>query len=308
MSLFLAEKPLYDVVVIGAGPAGLTAGMYCASMGFKTLIIEGFSPSRLQLVKKIYNYPGFPEGIAGFELLNRMRSQALKAGAEVKRGDVVAVDFLSSVKTVVTRAESITTFAVIIAVGLGKRKLDIEGEDKFLGLGVSYCALCDGPLYKGRVVALVSDELPEDLLNLSKLASKVYFIPLKPLKNVENLPGNVELLHVKVKAIEGVDRVEGLRITRNGVEELLRVDGVFISTRNIPFTSIIAKSGVEVDEKGCIKVNRDMMTSIEGVYAAGDCTCGGLQVVVAVGQGALAAIKAIAYIHEQQKEVKPLIT
>lgn len=308
MSLFLAEKPLYDVVVIGAGPAGLTAGMYCASMGFKTLIIEGFSPSRLQLVKKIYNYPGFPEGIAGFELLNRMRSQALKAGAEVKRGDVVAVDFLSSVKTVVTRAESITTFAVIIAVGLGKRKLDIEGEDKFLGLGVSYCALCDGPLYKGRVVALVSDELPEDLLNLSKLASKVYFIPLKPLKNVENLPGNVELLHVKVKAIEGVDRVEGLRITRNGVEELLRVDGVFISTRNIPFTSIIAKSGVEVDEKGCIKVNRDMMTSIEGVYAAGDCTCGGLQVVVAVGQGALAAIKAIAYIHEQQKEVKSLIT
>lgn len=307
MSLFLAEKPLYDVVVIGAGPAGLTAGMYCASMGFKTLIIEGSPPSRLQLVKTIYNYPGFPDGISGTELLNRMRRQALKAGAELRRGDVVAVDLLSSIKTVVTKAESITAFAVIVAVGLGRHKLNIEGEDRFLGLGVSYCTLCDGPLYKGKVVALVSDELPEDLLNLSRLAYKVYFIPLKPL-NVENLPGNVEPLHVKIKAIEGVNRVEGLRIIRNGVEELLQVDGVFISTRNIPFTSIIARSGVEVDEKGCIRVGKDMMTSVEGVYAAGDCTCGGLQVVVAAGQGALAAIRAIAYIHEQQKEIKSLIT
>ncbi|MEM1545193.1 MAG: FAD-dependent oxidoreductase [Candidatus Methanomethylicia archaeon] len=307
MSIFLSEKPLYDVVIIGAGPAGLTAGIYCANMGFKTLVIEGSSPSRLQLAGQIHNYPGFPDGISGSELLNRIRIQALNAGAELRRGDVVAIDLLSPVKTVITRTESITTFTVIIAVGLGKRKLNIEGEDRLLGLGVSYCALCDGPLYKGKTVALVSDELSEDLLSLSRLASKIYFIPLKPLGGVSGLPDNVEVINVKVKAINGVNKVEGLRIIKNGVEEILQVDGVFISTQTIPFTSIIAKSGVEVDERGCIKVGKDMTTNIEGVYAAGDCTCGGMQVAVAVGQGALAAIRAIAYIHEQQKELKSLI-
>ncbi len=307
MSIFLSEKPLYDVIVIGAGPAGLTAGMYCASMGFKTLVIEGSQPSRLQLAEQIHNYPGFPDGVSGFELLNRMRIQTLKAGAEFRREDVVAVDLLSPVKTVITRSESITAFTVIIAIGLGKRKLNIEGEDRFLGLGISYCALCDGPLYKDKTIALVSDEFPGDLLSLSRLASKIYFIPLNPLESISGLPGNVEVLNVKIKAITGVNRVEGLRITRNGIEETLQVDGVFISTRNIPFTSIIAKSGVEIDERGCIKVGKDMATNIEGVYAAGDCTCGGMQVAVAVGQGAVAAINAMAYIHQQRKELKSII-
>ena len=306
MSIFLAEKPLYDVVIIGAGPAGLTAGIYCASMNLKTLIIEGTSPPRLQLAGKIYNYPGFPDGILGSELLSRMRSQALRAGANIRRGDVVAVDLLSPVKTVITKTESITATAVIVAVGLGRRRVSIEGEDRLLGLGVSYCTLCDGPLYKGKTVALISDEVPEDLPSLSRLASKVYFIPLKPIENIRDIPSNVEVLNVKIKSIEGVNRVEGLRIVKNGVEELLKVDGVFISTGSIPFTDIISRSGVEVDEKGCIKVGKDMATNIEGVYAAGDCTCGGMQVAVAVGQGAVAAIRAIAYIHEQQKELKSL--
>ncbi len=306
MSLFLMSKPSHDIIVIGAGPAGLTAGLYAASMGLRALILEGSIPSRLTMAHEIRNYPGFPESISGGELLERMRRQALEMGAEIRRGDALAFSLVGPVKMVTTREETYRAYAVILAVGLRRKRSKIEGEERLLGLGVSYCAICDGPLFKGRRVAVVGygDEAVEDALLLSGMASRTYFIPLKRLteEQLERLRGsNIEIMEAEVEAIEGEDYVEALRLRVEGETRRLEVDGVFIVTEAAPLTDILARSGLEVDERGCIKVNRRQETNIEGVYAAGDCTCGGMQVATAVGEGARAAINAVSYVRKMMK-------
>jgi len=141
VSLFLMSRPSHDILIVGAGPAGLTAGLYAASMGLKTLILEGRIPSRLSLAHEIRNYPGFPGGIGGPELLGRIRRQALEMGAEIKSGDALALSLLGPVKTV-TREETYRAYALILAVGLRRKRTRIEGEERLLGLDVSYFALC----------------------------------------------------------------------------------------------------------------------------------------------------------------------
>ena len=308
MSLFLMCKPLYDVVIVGAGIAGLTAGIYASSLGAKTLILEGSYPSRLLLAKVIYNYPGFPEGISGRELLERVRAQALKMGSEIRRGDVVSMILKTTIKSLMTRKETITAKAVIIATGIRRERLNIPGEERFLGLGVSYCAICDGPLYRNRRVAVIGygDDAITDTIFLSSIAREVYFIPLKPLPKVHvdklSAYGNVRLLlKVKVKSIIGRDRVEEVELVRDGEVEKVSVDGVFIITEETPTPDVIKNAGIRVDERGCIKVNQRQETNIEGVYTAGDCTCGGMQAITAAGQGALAAINAVAYIRSKRQ-------
>ena len=178
MRLTLPSKPSYDIIVIGAGPAGLTAGMYAASLNVKTLILKGSIPSRLSLAKMIYNYPGFPDGIPGRKLLELMEAQAVKMGAILREDDVVSLTLTSPIKTVVTRRESLTAKAIIIATGMQRVKLRISGEDEFLGRGVSYCVICDGPLYKGKDVVLIGhgDEAVRDVKLLSSIARKVTII------------------------------------------------------------------------------------------------------------------------------------
>lgn len=299
-------EPVRDVVIVGAGAAGLTAAMYAASLKLKTLALEGSPPPRLQLARVINNYPGFPGGISGAELLRRLREQALTFGAELRKGDVVAASLTGEVKTVVTREASFAAKAVIIATGIQHDKVGIPGEDKFLGSGVSYCAICDGPLFRGREVAVVGEgvEAVEDALTLSAIASRTYLasptgafqVDGRRLKEVEER--GVELLKgLRVKSIEGAAAVEALRLTGpSGEERAIKVDGVFIASPKTPLTKILVKAGLETDDKGCIRVDSRMRTNIEGVYAAGDCTCGGFQASISVGEGAKAALAAFAYI------------
>jgi thioredoxin reductase (NADPH) len=298
---------MYDIVIIGGGPAGLTAGIYASSLGLKTLIIEGESPPRITLATKINNYPGFPEGISGIELLNKIKKQALSYGVEIIKGNVSSLNLIGPIKNVIVRNKNITCKAIILAIGIKSTELKIEGEDKFIGLGLSYCVVCDGPLFKNKRVLLIGsgEEAIEDALFLSNLASEVFFIALEKMNEEQiNLLKNngIKILEgVKLKAIKGEKIVQKVLLEKiDGKEELLDIDGIFIVTREIPLMKILSKAGLEI-EGNYIKVNNKQETNIEGVYAAGDCTGGGAQVVIAAGEGAKAAINAAAYIKKLDK-------
>ena len=307
MSFLISTQSMYDIVIIGGGPAGLTAGMYASSLGLKTLIIEGESPPRITLATKINNYPGFPEGISGIELLNKIRKQAISYGVEIIRGNVSSLSLIGPIKNVIVRNKNITCKAIILAIGIKSTELKIEGEDKFIGLGLSYCVVCDGPLFKNKRVLLIGsgEEAVEDALFLSNLASEVFFIALEKMNEEQiNLLKNnrIKILEgVKLKAIKGEKIVQKVLLEKiDGKEELLDIDGVFIVAREIPLIKILSKAGLEI-EGNYIKVNNKQETNIEGVYAAGDCTGGGAQVVIAAGEGAKAAINAAAYIKKLDK-------
>ncbi len=307
MSFLISTQSMYDIVIIGGGPAGLTAGMYASSLGLKTLIIEGESPPRITLATKINNYPGFPEGISGIELLNKIRKQAISYGVEIIRGNVSSLSLIGPIKNVIVRNKNITCKAIILAIGIKSTELKIEGEDKFIGLGLSYCVVCDGPLFKNKRVLLIGsgEEAVEDALFLSNLASEVFFIALEKMNEEQiNLLKNnrIKILEgVKLKAIKGEKIVQKVLLEKiDGKEELLDIDGVFIVAREIPLIKILSKAGLEI-EGNYIKVNNKQETNIEGVYAAGDCTGGGAQVVIAAGEGAKAAINAATYIKKLDK-------
>jgi len=307
MSFFISSQSMYDIVIIGGGPAGLTAGIYASSLGLKTLIIEGESPPRITLATKINNYPGFPEGISGIELLNKIKKQALSYGVEIIKGNVSSLNLIGPIKNVIVRNKNITCKAIILAIGIKSTELKIEGEDKFIGLGLSYCVVCDGPLFKNKRVLLIGsgEEAIEDALFLSNLASEVFFIALEKMNEEQiNLLKNngIKILEgVKLKAIKGEKIVQKVLLEKiDGKEELLDIDGIFIVTREIPLMKILSKAGLEI-EGNYIKVNNKQETNIEGVYAAGDCTGGGAQVVIAAGEGAKAAINAAAYIKKLDK-------
>ena len=296
-----------EILIIGSGPAGLTAGLYAARAGKKTLVLEGRAASRLSIGYTLENYPGFLS-IDSQELLKKMREHVQHFGAEILSGDAINFNLSTDPKYVTTKDAFIEAKAVIIATGRGLSKAKmIPGEEKFLGTGVSYCATCDGPLFRGRAVAALgnSDEAAEDILALKEMGSDVRWIPgEEEVKISESLMKDIEakeipvLAKTKIKAIDGDTRVKKVIITTEGKEEELDVPAIFIF-REIPSTSLFAKAGVELDHRQCIQVDRQQRTNLEGVFAAGDVTCGGLQIASAVGEGCVAAIQAIAYVRKK---------
>lgn len=297
-----------DILIIGSGPAGLTAGLYTARAGRKALILEGRAASRLSIGYKLENYPGFIS-IDSQELLKKIREHAEHFGAQIMSGDAINFSLTTDPKYVTTRDAMIEAKAVIIATGRGVSKAKmIPGEEKFLGTGVSYCATCDGPLFRGQsVVALGnSDEAAEDILTLKGMGSDVQWIPGEENIDVsENLLKEINdrgipvLEKTKITSIDGDTRVKKVAIETDGKKEELEVPAIFIF-REIPSTSLFAKAGVEMDHRQCMKVNRQQKTNLEGVFAAGDVTCGGLQIASAVGEGCVAAIQAINYVRKSE--------
>jgi len=296
----------YDLIIIGAGPAGLTAAIYASRMNLKTLVLESKRPSRLEIAGKIYNYPGFPDGIEGKDLLKLMREQALKNGAEIVKDPALKVmkdDYI----TVQTKSGFYRCRSLIIAVGIMRGTKPIPGEEKFLGSGVSYCAVCDGPLYKNKKLILVgkSESTLEDAIFLSKITDDITLIPNGKLseeikKKFEEL--GLRIIEGKIKEIKGDTSVRSALIKKeNGEEMELPCDGVFIDTEMLPMSSLLGDLGVKTDKRGCIIVNRKQETNVEGVYAAGDCTCGIEQVVSAAGEGATAAVNALIYIRRKKR-------
>ncbi len=295
--------PEYDVVIVGAGPAGLTAGLYSRRRGLKTLILEGKLPGgRLVEAPWVENYPGFPDGISGHALAEKMVAQLKAAGGTITADEAVSLSLAGAVKTVATRRASYTAKAVILAMGVQRRRLQIPGEQELLGKGVSYCATCDGPLFRGRQVAVVGsgDEALEDALFLSDVAATVYLISndvqltaAASLVSQFERKANTQLLrHYQVEAIEGQQVVEALRINdlTRSERTTLPCAGVFIAVGYVPLTTIVGAAGIDVDSRGWIRVDRDQRTNLDGVFAAGDCTGRGMQIATAVGEGTMAAL------------------
>jgi thioredoxin reductase (NADPH) len=298
-----------DVIIIGAGPAGLTAAIYSAWLGLKTIVVEsGIAGGRAWLAPKIENFPGFPEGIKGSDLVDKMRAQAERFKAEFRIDEeVVGLEAQDMLKRVVTRKQTLESAALIIATGTQRRKLLVAGETEFLGRGVSYCAVCDGPFFRRREVAVVGngEEAAIDALALADIASKVTLVNQEKQLAMEGallerLKGkaNVEFIMGKVTQIVGDQVVRAIRIINPNtqVESEREVKGVFVALGGVPLTAIVQRAGIATDRNGCLTVDRRQQTNLEGVFAAGDCTCGGMQVVTAAGEGAMAAMKASAYV------------
>lgn len=298
-----------ELVIIGAGPAGLTAGIYGARAGLKTIIIERALPGGVAATTDhIENFPGFPDGIKGSELTANMKKQAQSFGVEVVGTEVESLEKKKHTIVIKTRTRIFEATAVIIATGTLPKKLNIPGEEILMGRGISYCATCDGPLFKGRRVAVIgcgNSGLQEGnfLLHFVDHITFVEFLPRITAEYIwqERLkqePRADFLLNHKLLSIEGTDRVEAIKVEDrvSKKERMIEVAGVFIYTGMVPKSDFV-KGVVDIDSKGFIMTNSRQQTSLTGVFAAGDVCAGAIrQVVTACALGAAAAINAYQYI------------
>jgi len=303
----------YDLAIVGGGPAGLTAGIYGQRGGLKTLLIEKLVPGgQIALSETVENYPGFST-ISGAELARLMEEHARKFGVTIVCGEVAKVEDGETEKIIKTMETSYTARSVIVASGVRPKKLCVSGEEKFIGRGVSFCAICDGRFFQGRDVCVVGggDSAVQEALYLSKLARKVYVVhrrsQLRTAKiTQERAFSNPKLEFVwdsLVEEVSGDEKVESILVKniKNNKERRLVVDAVFVYVGNEPNTSFI---DVRKDENGFIVTNGCLETSIRGVFAAGDCRAKPLkQVSTAVGDGALAAFQAERFV-EESKQIK----
>jgi thioredoxin reductase (NADPH) len=320
----MAEKPVpgavYDMVIVGGGPAGFTAGLYAARAGFRVLLIEGASTlSQITVTDLIENYPGIPEGIGGFELMERFRKQAVQFGLETTSGDVTAVAAARRGDgdgwRITAGNDSYDALVVIVATGATWRRLGVPGEEAFLGKGVSNCATCDGPFYRGKDVAVVGggDTAIQEALFLANIARKVTVVHRRDRLRAADILQKRAFAHAGiefawdsvVEEIRGTAFVEGLRL-RNlkspGAVNDLPVEGVFIFAGLTPNTEVF-RNIVRLDEGGYIVADSMMQTSAKGVFACGDCISKLLrQVVTACGDGATAAFSAQLYIEALKGE------
>lgn len=305
---------MYDVAIIGAGPAGLTAAIYCARAGLKTAVLEKlFTGGQAAVNAEIENYPGLPN-VSGAVLAVNMEKQAKDVGAEIISDTITDVDFSGKVKKIIASKSTIEAYSVIIATGTKRRLLGAENEEKYQGIGVSYCATCDGAFFKGRTIAVAGggNTALEDANYLSNICEKVYLIHRRDTFKGETFlqkrlsgKNNIEiLLNTVVLKIEGVDNVTGLLIKNNltNEERNIAVNGLFVAVGFAPETGIF-RNKVELNEAGYIKTDEGMKTNIEGVFAAGDIRDKKIrQIVTAASDGAIAAISASDYINEIKQE------
>lgn len=299
---------IYDTVIIGGGPAGFSAALYAARAGLDTLVLErGAIGGQAAITGIIENYPGFDDGISGFELATRMQNGAQAAGAKTEYREVVSLDPCEDIKKIETDSGSIFARTVIIAVGADPRRLGLDREEEFTGAGIHYCAHCDGRFYKGKTVAVVGggNSAAEDALYLSRIAKKVYLIHrrdslratkiyLDPLFSAEN----VEILwNSTPSALLGEERLIGARLknTQDGSERELSLDALFVSIGRVPATSFLPES-IELWD-GYVRADETTQTSLGGVFAAGDVRTKSLrQVITAAADGAIAAEAAAKYL------------
>lgn len=300
------SETVYDVIILGGGPAGLTAGIYTARQGLSTLLIEGKKlGGRASGPHRVENFPGFPEGLTGTELMDRFIEQTRKFGVEFIIETIVSLGDMGETKFVQTRGGFYQSKAVVVTTGIQRKSMNIPGELEFKGRGVGYCAICDGPFYKDQPVAVVGSgkDAVEDALRLAETTSKVYAIPGSGgfKEGLEELDELSE--HKKIEVIDGVDieSIEGDQVVthvnmKGGPVKKLDVNGVFIILDHVGTSDILRDSGIETDDGGCIMVDKNQGTNVEGIYAAGDCVCGGMQIVTAAGDGGKAGLATFRYL------------
>lgn len=301
---------MYDVIILGAGPAGLTAAIYTSRAWLKTLVLEfGVVGGNAALADKIDNYPGFPFGILGGELMDNFRKQAERFGAEIKMAEAIGLVNLPEGKQVITTEGNYLARAVIIATGAQRRALQVEGEQEFLGRGVSYCATCDGAFFRNYPVAVVGggESALKEALYLADIASKVYLIHRR--EGFRASPASVTKIKqnekIELKLNRVIQKVEGdslmraliLKDVKTNQEETLPVEGLFVSIGLVADCSF-AGGSIE-NQDGYIITDEEMRTSEEGIFAAGDIRAKHVrQIATAVGDGAQAGMTVTEYLKE----------
>lgn len=307
------SEEIYDVIIIGGGPAGLSAAIYAARAGMRTLVLDRSSTAgALAFADRIENYPGLTEPMSGAQLLDIFRNQAIGLGAEYRDdAQVVGVRLDDDLREAYTMDGSFKGKAIIIATGSMGRKASIKGEAEFLGKGVSYCAICDAAFFKGKTVCVLGDseEAVKEAGVLARFAETVYLIaPSKHLNVPEDHPAlgasNLKvLLDRRVTAIEGAEVVQRIRMTDSDKgENALELSGVFVYLHgNKPIVDFLG-GVVETSEEECIITNKMMETSIPGVFGCGDVTCTEVrQVVISAANGCVAALSAEKYVFRRTR-------
>jgi thioredoxin reductase (NADPH) len=302
---------MHDIIIIGGGPAGLTAGLYTARARLNVVLLERLAPGGQVLnTDWVENYPGFPEGISGFELVERMKTQAENFDLPIKLEEVMGLEFSPEKKIVVTNKGRLEAKALIIATGATPKKLGIEGEDLLTGKGVSYCATCDGPFYKDQEVVVIGggDTALEEAIFLTRFASTIHLAHRRDELRAVKLLQDRAMAQEKIKfiwdtiplRILGEDGVEGIELKNVKTGEISRkeVQGVFIFIGTKPNADLI-NGMVEQDESGFVVSNEHAETSVPGVFAAGDIRSKPWrQISTAVGEGATAAFYAEKYLED----------
>jgi thioredoxin reductase (NADPH) len=301
----------YDIIIIGGGPAGLTAGIYASRARLKTLLIEKSAVGGMIInAGLVENYPGFSDGINGIDLTQAMHQQATKFGLETTSADVTSVKIDGKDRVVNTSEGDFTARAVIVAGGSERQKLGVPGEAEFTGKGVSYCATCDGAFFRDKLVAVIGggNAAITEALELTRFASKIFVVHRRHELRATKLVQERAFAEKKIEfawdsavvEILGDKSVNQIRIrnVNNGKESVLNVAGIFVNVGSKPATGYL-RNVVALDANGAIVVNDKMETSIPGVYAAGDIRSGSIrQAIGAAGDGAIAAVNAVKYLAE----------
>lgn len=302
---------MYDVIIIGAGPSGLTAAIYTTRANFKTLVLAGSKwGGQLMLTTEVENFPGFPDGIQGPDLMMNMRRQAEKFGAEIKESTFSEADFSKKPFTIKAGDETYESRAVIITTGADARWLNVKGEAERIGKGVSSCATCDAFFFRGKDVVVVGggDSAMEDASVLAKVANSVILLHRRDefrassimQERVKANPKITIMLESEIEEIMGENKVENIRIkhTKTGETVEKNVQGVFVAIGHIPNTKVF--TGIETDKEGYIKVKDHFHTNVEGVFTAGDVHDRNYrQAITASGFGCAAALETQHYLEMQ---------
>jgi len=312
----MASK-IFDTIIIGSGPAGLTAAIYASRGDLKTLVIGGVEAGgQLMLTTEVEDFPGFPNSVQGPKLMFEMRKQAENLGAEIINEDVIKVDFTKQPLKVFVGEKDFLGKTVIVATGASARWLGLENEKRLIGKGVSACAVCDGPFFKGKVVAVVGggDSAIKEALFLAKLAREVTVIhrrdALRAFQSLQDralATSNIKFVwNSMVEEVLGDQKVEGVRIKnlKTGEVSTLPIDGLFIAIGHQPNTEFLKKQ-LELDEKNYIVLKDRSKTSVPGVFAAGDVADWQYQqAVTAAAAGCIAAIDAQDWLEEAKTKKK----
>jgi thioredoxin reductase (NADPH) len=301
----------YDLIIIGGGPAGLTAGIYAGRARLKTLLLEKLiHGGQMMTTDLVENYPGFPEGITGFDLSDRMRKQAERFGLEFRSGEVMELKAGSPAHTVALADSQLTAGAIIIASGARYKRLGVPGEDRLIGRGVSFCATCDGALYRDQEIAMVGggDNALTEILFLARFAKKIHLIHrrnrFRGAKYLQERVSELEKVQIHwdtvVEEFQGQDELHAVKLKNVQTLEttVLPVAGVFIAIGMVPDTAWL-KDLISLDEWGFILTNEIMGTDIPGIFAAGDVRSKlERQITTAVGDGTIATIAVERYLEE----------